>query len=108
VSKAKIDHEKFWALSWFQIGLYIDGFLFDQEAIKNREEQAWARFRIGWADFGNANRGKKGKIRRPQDLIKLSFDVQADTERLAKYHEIDLDAVRRKLGTKIKKKRGKQ
>lgn len=29
--------------------------------------------RIMWADFRNANRGKKKAVR-PQDLIKLSFD----------------------------------
>lgn len=53
-----------------------------------------------WADFRNANRGKKGKIVRPQDLIKLPED-----DRVAEYHEIDIEAIKRKFGSKIKKKK---
>lgn len=49
------------------------------ELEKAREEQAWARDRIHWADFRNANRGK-GKAVKPQDLITLSFDNKETKE----------------------------
>lgn len=68
---------------------------------KERELNAWRRFRIQWSDFRNANRGKNKRPVNPSDLIKLPED-----ERPAKYHEIDMDAVKRRFGSKIKK-RGK-
>jgi hypothetical protein len=70
------------------------------EQRKEDQELEWARFRIQWADFRNVNRGKKGRVVRPQDLIKLSFDVK---ERPAEYHEIDFEAAKRRLGSKLKK-----
>jgi len=60
-------------LSWWELSLYIYRYELFIEREKGREEQAWARFRLQWADFRNANRGK-GKAVKPQDLIELSFD----------------------------------
>lgn len=98
--KVGFDHERFWKLSWYHVGLYIERFIYASEQRKEDQELEWLRFRIQWADFRNANRTKKGKIVKPQDLIKLSFDVK---ERPAEYHEIDFEAVKRRLGSKIRK-----
>lgn len=65
------------------------------------EEANWARFRIQWADFRNVNRKKNSKAVRPQDLIRLSVD-----DRKAEYKEIDIEAIKRRFGSKIKKKSG--
>lgn len=90
------------------MGLYVEQFNYRFELSKEMEEMQWARFRIQWADFRNAHRGRKSKVVRPTDLIKLSFDEAERNERVAKYHQIDLDAVRKKLGSRLKKKkRGK-
>lgn len=75
--------------------------MYQMELRKEEQEMDWARFRLQWADFRNANRGKKQKVVRPQDLIRLSFD-----DRVPEYHEIDIDAIKRKFGSKLKK-RGK-
>lgn len=85
------------------MALYVDQYVEVLKVRRDIQEQEWARFRIGWADFRNVNRKKRGKIVYPTDLIKLSFD----TDRQAKYHEIDMDAIKRRFGSKIKKKRGK-
>lgn len=101
---AKYDHEKFWRLSWYEVALLTDQYVNSSREKRAKEEAKWARFRISWADFRNVNRSKKGKVVYPTDLIKLSFD----TDRKAEYHEIDMDAVKRMLGSKIKKKNGKK
>jgi hypothetical protein len=102
VTRGITSHEKFWRLSWYEIGLYLERFNLEQEEKRAIEEGHWARFRIQWADFRNVNRGKSKKIVRPDDLIKLSFDQK---ERVAEYHEIDMDALKRRFGSKIKKKK---
>ena len=83
------------------MGLYVDRYQVEQEEKKLFQEYEWARFRLGWADFRNANRGKNGKTVKPHDLIRLSFD-----ERVPEYHEIDMEAIKRRFGSKIKKKNG--
>lgn len=95
------NHREFWGLSWYEVGLYIEQFNYQAELRKEHEYAEWARFRIQWADFRNANRGKKGKVVRPTDLIKLPFD-----DRVPEYHEIDMEAIKRRFGSKLKK-RGK-
>lgn len=102
VTKVKYDHEKFWKLSWYEVGLYTEQYTQMMEMRHEDQELQWARFRIQWADFRNANRRKNGKVVRPQDLIKLSFD----TDRVAEYHEIDMNAIKRRFGSKIKKRGG--
>jgi hypothetical protein len=82
------------------VGLQVERFEYLAKIRKEDQELEWARFRIQWADFRNVNRGKKGRVVRPQDLIKLSFDVK---ERPAEYHEIDFEAAKRRLGSKLKK-----
>lgn len=99
----KFDHERFWLLSWYEVGILLEQYALECEAEKAKEEGHWARARIHWADFRNANRAKKSKVVNPQDLIKLSFDQ----DRKAEYHEIDIDALKRKFGSKVKKKNGK-
>lgn len=101
VTKVKYDHEKFWLLSWYEVGLYAEQWAHEMDLRREDQELEWARFRIQWADFRNANRSKKSKIVRPSDLIKLSFD-----ERVPEYHEIDIEAIKRRFGSKLKK-RGK-
>lgn len=83
------------------MGLYIERFHDEQEEKKQLEEANWARFRIQWADFRNVNRKKNSKAVRPQDLIRLSVD-----DRKAEYKEIDIEAIKRRFGSKIKKKSG--
>lgn len=101
VTKVKIDHEKFWRLSWYEVGLYAEQWAHAMDLRKEDQELEWARFRIQWADFRNANRSKKSKTVKPSDLIKLSFD-----DRVPEYHEIDIEAIKRRFGSKLKK-RGK-
>lgn len=72
------------------------------ELLKEVQREEWRRFRLQWADFRNANRGKKGRTFKPQDLIRLPED-----DRVPEYHEIDIEAIKRRFGSKIKK-RGKQ
>ncbi len=81
--------------------MYVNGFVNEVEQKKSVEEARWARFRLQWADFRNANRGKNSRTVSPQDLIKLSFD-----DRVPEYHEIDISAIKRRLGSKLKKKNG--
>ncbi len=38
----------------------------------------WHRFRLQWASFLNANRGKNKAVN-PEELIPLSFDVKEPT-----------------------------
>ena len=82
--------------------MYVERYQIEQEEKKALEEANWLRFRIGWADFRNANRGKNSTIVHGKDLIKLSID-----ERPAEYHEIDMEFVKKRLGSKIRKKDGK-
>ena len=82
--------------------MYVDQFKELIERDKSIEEGKWARFRIQWADFRNANRGKNSKVYHGTDLIRLSID-----DRVPEYHEIDIDAIKKRLGSKIKKKNGK-
>ena len=102
VTKVNVSHHEFWRLSWYEIGLYIERYAYQMELRREDEELAWARFRIQWADFRNANRTKKTKPVKPSDLIKLSFD-----DRVPEYHEIDMEAIKKRFGSKLKKKRGK-
>jgi hypothetical protein len=94
-------HKKFWKLSWYEFGLYVEQFITKQEENKFFQEMEWLRFRIQWADFRNANRGKNGKVALGTDLIRLSFD-----DRQAEHHEIDMDAMKKRFGSKLRK-RGK-
>jgi hypothetical protein len=74
--------------------------------MKMREEDdlmEWARFRLQWADFRNANRSKKGRTVKPSDLIRIPFI----DDHVPEYHEIDMDQIKRRFGSKIKKKGGK-
>jgi hypothetical protein len=80
-------------MSWYTIAMYVDRYAVEQEERREQEEMAWARFRIQWADFRNANRGKKQKPVKPQDLIRLTMD-----DRVPEYHEIDIEAVKRRFG----------
>lgn len=66
-------------MSWYRIGLCVDRFLYHQEQEQLKEEYAWARTRIIWADFRNAHRGDNPVVK-PQDLIRLSFDKNEEKE----------------------------
>ena len=98
VTKMRFDHEKFWRLSWYEVGLYVEQYANDMQMRREDQEMPWARFRIHWAQFHNANFKKKVK---PSDLIRLSID-----DRVPEYHEIDMDAMKRRFGSKLKKKSG--
>lgn len=88
-------------MSWYEFGLYVERYTNKIEEQKAFQEAEWLRFRISWADYRNANRGKNGRVVSGQDLIKLSFD-----DRVPEYHEIDIEAMKRKFGSKLKKKNG--
>jgi hypothetical protein len=99
-----MDHDKFWELSWFEWSLYAR-----RHKIKVREfelviDDNWRRFRIQWADFINANTSSKGKKVKPQDLIKLPED---DLINASEVKTPDMEAMKRRFGTKIKSKNGK-
>lgn len=83
------------------MGLYVERYTNKVEEQKAFQESEWLRFRISWADYRNSNRGKNGRIVSGQDLIRLSFD-----DRVPEYHEIDIEAIKRRFGSKIKKKNG--
>lgn len=69
--------------------------------LKAIDDSHWARYRIQWADFRNANRGKKDKAVKPQDLIKLSFDDLVNDN----IKTPDIDAIKKQFGSKVKKKK---
>lgn len=79
----------------------MESVLYEAEQRIEFQREEWRRFRIQWADFRNVNRGKKGKVVRPADLIRLPED-----DRMPAYHEIDIDAIKKKFGSKLKKKSG--
>lgn len=97
-----LSSKKFWRCSWYDLSLLTERRNLEIDRDKEREEMEWARMRIMWADFGNAHRSKKDKIRHPKDLIELSFDKKDSAENKVKV--IDMEAVKRRLGSKIKKK----
>lgn len=81
------------------MGLYSERYFAEFERWELSENAKWERFRIQWADFRNVNRKKNAKAIRPQDLLKLPYD-----DKLPQYHEIDMEAMKRKFGSKIKKR----
>jgi hypothetical protein len=70
------------------------------ERDEKREEAHWARFRIQWANFINANFKKKVK---PQDLIKLSFDKEKEEK---KVKPMTTKEMKQMFGAKFKKLNG--
>lgn len=66
------------------------------------EEGHWARFRIQWADFRNANKGKNEPMVEPQDLIRLSFDKEKVPEKKLSFKE-----AKEQFGSRIKRDGGK-
>jgi hypothetical protein len=97
VIHCNVGHKKFWKLSWYELSLYIERF----EVKENKRLDSWRQWRIIVSDFRNAHRGKKSRAIYPKDLITLPED-----NRMPAYHEIDIEAVKRKFGSKLKK-RGK-
>ena len=97
VSRAKLSHKKFWRLSWYEIGLYIDRYIYDQQRLQVLEEAKWARFRIAWADFRNVHRAKNDPEVKATDLIKLSFDKP----QVKKESKPDLKKAKQLLGSKF-------
>jgi hypothetical protein len=61
----------------------------------------WRRYRIQWADFINANTSKKSNKVKPQDLIKLPEDAKQNKATVTP----DIESVKKKLGSKIKKRK---
>lgn len=94
-----MSREEFWRLSWYDVGIHLERFTLSQEALRAKNEQDWNRTRVMWATLININTGKKGKKVKPQDLIKLSID-----DNVPVYHKIDLEAIKRRFGSKIKKR----
>ena len=72
--------------------------------MKIQSDDAWARFRIQWADFRNANTSKRGKRVQPSDLIRLPIDDEMKRLKINKTTP-DLEAVKKKFGPKLKKKK---
>lgn len=71
-----------------------------QEEIIAINQDNWRRFRIQWADFRNANRGKGSPAVFGHQLYRLPED-----DRKPEYHEIDIEAMKRRFGSKIKPKK---
>lgn len=65
--------DQFWALSWYEWGLYVLRQNKLSEESKFRYETGWDQTRQLWATLININSGK-GKGVKPSDLIKLSYD----------------------------------
>lgn len=65
-----------------------------------KEVAAWARFRIQWADFRNANQKKKVK---PQDLIELPFDKEKNQKKVVPMTSKEMKQL---FGTQFKKLNG--
>lgn len=89
-------------MSWYDLGQYVDSYTYDQEYILAVHEDNWRRFRIQWADFRNANRRKGDRAVFGYNLIRLPED-----DRKPEYHEIDMEAMKRRFGSKLKPKNGK-
>lgn len=64
---------EFWALGWYDWGLYLLRYEEKLEKEKREYETQWERTRIIWATLININSGK-GKGVKPSDLITLSYD----------------------------------
>lgn len=64
------------------------------------EEGHWARFRIQWAQFRNANAGKNAMTVEPEDLIRLSFDKPED---VVPEKKLSFKEAKEQFGSRIKK-----
>lgn len=64
------------------------------------EHSHWARFRIQWADFRNANRSSNDPTVSPRDLIELPFDKEQEDEQVKPPSFKELKA---QLGSKFKR-----
>jgi hypothetical protein len=78
--------------------MYVEQYTVRQEEILALNNDHWRRFRIQWADFRNANRGKNTPAVFGHQLYHLPED-----DRKPEYHEIDIEAMKRRFGSKIKK-----
>jgi hypothetical protein len=90
-------HE-FWELSWYEWSIIAGRHNVKIERLELIDEGHWARFRIQWADFRNANRAEGDSPVEPQDLIKLRFDSdKKEPEKQPTFKEL-----KGKLGSKFK------
>jgi hypothetical protein len=76
-----LDFNVFYELTWYEYILATRRHDLIERVMFRNEDMQWARFRIQWADFRNANRGKSAKTVRPEDLMKLSFDSDKPEEK---------------------------
>lgn len=81
--------------------MYVEQYTVRQEEKIAINQDQWRRFRIQWADFRNANRGKNSPAVFGHQLYRLPED-----DRKPEYHEIDIEAMKRRFGSKIRKKNG--
>jgi hypothetical protein len=98
VAECGLDHDKFWDLSWYEWSLYARRHKIHIRQLEVIEEGHWARYRIQWADFRNANPGKNAAIVKPQDLIKLSFDTDDTPE-----EKMTFKQAKERLGSRLNK-----
>jgi hypothetical protein len=93
--------EYFWSLTWYEWGLEVTGFYYQEEEKIHQQELTMDLTRRFMALFANAQRTRKSdRVFKPEDFIKLSYDTkltpEADPELFAR--------VAKRLGGKIKKK----
>ncbi len=74
MSRVGISHKKFWKLSWYEISLYIDRYLYRQHERRAIEEAKWKRWRVQVADYRNAHRKKGAKAIDPEEIIRFPSD----------------------------------
>lgn len=87
-------------MSWFEWSLYARRHRLNIQRFEAIEEGHWARFRIQWAEFRNANAGKNAMAVEPQDLIKLSFDKKEEVEPEKK---LSFKEAKAQFGSRIKR-----
>jgi hypothetical protein len=102
VGECGLNHKEFWDLSWFEWSLYARRHRIRVQEIKAIDDGHWARFRIQWADFRNANKGKSDTPVEPEDLIKLPFDKEKKEEQ----KPLSFKQAKAKLGSKFKRDGG--
>lgn len=82
--------------------MYVEQYYVKQDEIIAINQDHWRRFRIQWANTLNINRRKGAPAVFPHQLYRLPED-----DRKPEYHEIDIEAMKRRFGSKLKKKDGK-
>jgi hypothetical protein len=98
--------EKFWELSWYEWGVYMQRHHRRSDKEHHRLEIAvYNPLRIIWSTIMNRHRGSKEKAYKHTDLLKLSFDNSKDEDQPVKFN---MKGVIQRIGKTFKKVKNEQ